>query len=297
MARSLKDQAFAVIESRSFMAKNGNLKKTPGNYKPIKSIRSLRETSYALGRIATNLGVSRIKEITEAQAIEYLEQRKQNFSSQKSLDLDRKALSLALSINVPRLKAISDNVLQGRSYSKNELIHVTNAMREKNALSVRIAHDAGLRTHELLTLKRIDEGEKSSKRTWTNDRFFGQENQVRYLVTGKGGLIREVSIRKDLSLQLESRRLETPKVTTDRGVRYEQRYDISGGNALSASFTRASQRALGYSHGFHGVRHSYAQERVDKLKEYDGINHNRARDIVAQELGHFRGNITEVYLR
>jgi integrase len=297
MARSLKDQAFAVIRSRSQISRSGGMKKVPGNYKPIKSIRSLRETSYALSRIATNLGVSRIKKITEAQAVNYLEQRKQNFTSQKSLDLDRKALSLALSIDIPRIRAISDTVLEGRSYSNTELIHVTNSMNEKNALSVRIAHDAGLRAHELLTLKRIDEGEKSSKRTWTNDRFFGQKDQVRYLVTGKGGLVREVSIRKDLSLQLENRRLESPKTTTDRGVRYEQRYDIAGGNALSASFTRASQRALGYSHGFHGVRHSYAQQRVDQLKAYDGINHTRARDIVAQELGHFRGDITEVYLR
>ena len=125
MARSLKEQAFAVIESRSFMAKNGHLKKTPGRYRPIKSVRSLRETSYALGKIATNLGVSRIKQITEAQAKDYLEQRKQNFTSQKSLDLDRKALSLSLGIEIPRLKAISDTVLEGRSYSNTELIHVT----------------------------------------------------------------------------------------------------------------------------------------------------------------------------
>lgn len=297
MARSLKDQAFAVIKSRSGISGTSPLKKSPGNYRPIKSFRSLHETSLALGRIAKSIGVDRIKKITEAQAISYLEQRKENFTSQKSLDLERKALSIALNIDIPRFKSVSDAVLKGRSYSKTELIHVANAMSQKNALSLRIAHDAGLRTHELLTLKRIDEGEKSSRRHWTNDRFLGQKDQVRYLVTGKGGLVREVSIRKDLSIQLENRRLSEVKVTVDRGVKYEQRYDIGGGNAMSASFTRASQRSLGYSHGFHGVRHSYAQERIDALKQFDGIDHKRARDIVAQELGHFRGDITEVYLR
>ncbi len=73
--------------------------------------------------------------------------------------------------------------------------------------------------------------------------------------------------------------------------------DLGGGNALSASFSRASQRALSFSHGLHGVRHKYAQERIDEIKLLLKVSHSIARDIVAQELGHFRGDITEVYLR
>lgn len=297
MARSLKQQAIAIIRSQSKISDPFKNPKTPGKFKPIKSMRSLRETSYALSRIATSLNVERIKHITQEQAEAYLEQRRENFTSQKSLDLDRKALSIALNIDIPRVKSISETILKGRSYSNTELVHIANAMSPRNALSMRIAHDAGLRAHELLTLKRVNEGEKSTSRKWTSDRFFGEKDQVRYLVTGKGGLTREVSIRKDLSIQLEQRRLDTPQVKIDRGVKYQQRYDVGGGNAISASFTRASQRALGYSHGFHGVRHSYAQHRIDELKKHDGISHRIARDIVAQELGHFRGDITEIYLR
>ncbi len=55
-----------------------------------------------------------------------------------------------------------------------------------------------------------------------------------------------------------ARRLESGRVVTDRGITYRQHYDIGGGNAWSKSFSETSSRALGWSHGAHGLRHSYA---------------------------------------
>ena len=96
--------------------------------------------------------------------------------------------------------------------------------------------------------------------------------------------------------RLEERRWERPKTVTDRGIRYTQHYDLGGGLAWSRSFSAASKRALGWSTGAHGLRHKYAQERLDELQG-DGYEYNTALETVSQEMGHFRADITEVYLR
>ncbi|MCV5948099.1 site-specific integrase, partial [Escherichia coli] len=112
---------------------------------------------------------------------------------------------------------------------------------------------------------------------------------------GKGGLSREVQIPNHLAEKLEERRLDTPQQLSDRGVNYESHYNIAGGHKFSDAFSKASSRALGYSNGAHGLRHSYAQNRYEQL-----ANHFERIDvmtIISQELGHFRPDITEVYLR
>jgi len=108
--------------------------------------------------------------------------------------------------------------------------------------------------------------------------------------------VREVCLPRELAERLEEARLDEPKDVVDRGIEYQTRYDIGGGNAWSASFTRASERELGYSTGAHGLRHSYAQERVDELQGR-GFRYPDALATVSQEMGHFRPDITEVYLR
>ena len=126
-------------------------------------------------------------------------------------------------------------------------------------------------------------------------KFLGRTGS-RYTVTGKGGLVREVSIPAELAPRLEALRLEQPRAVTDRGVFYQQHYAIAGGDAWSASVTRASQRALGWSTGAHGLRHSFAQERMREL-QHAGLSRDIALETVSQEMGHFRSEITETYLR
>ena len=122
-----------------------------------------------------------------------------------------------------------------------------------------------------------------------------REGQL-YVVTGKGGLRRAVMVPNALAERLEARRLEQGRVVTDRGIRYEARYDIGGGQAWSSAFSSASQRVLGWSTGAHGCRHSYAQVRMDELQGA-GYRYQDALLVVSQEMGHFRSGITEVYLR
>ena len=116
-----------------------------------------------------------------------------------------------------------------------------------------------------------------------------------HTVVGKGGLVREVLLSVGLADRLEERRLEARASVVDRGVRYLQRYDIGGGHAFSASFSRASVEALGKSRGAHGMRHAYAQKRMRKLMHH--AEHRLALAIVSEELGHLRPDVVQTYLR
>ena len=127
------------------------------------------------------------------------------------------------------------------------------------------------------------------------DRFAEREG-VRYIVEGKGGLRREILVDRELAARLETHRLDSPQQVSDRGIFYEQHYDIGGGKSWSQSVSDAADRALGWSNGAHGLRHSYAQERMAELQDAGKI-YNEAREIVSQELGHFRADVVETYLR
>ena len=82
----------------------------------------------------------------------------------------------------------------------------------------------------------------------------------------------------------------------DQKINYLQRYDIGAGKRWSDSFSKASKRTLFFSTGAHGLRHSYAQERMRELMSI-GFKRSLALETVSQEMGHFRPEITEVYLR
>ena len=240
-----------------------------------------------------------LERMTVEQAHQYLDERRETVR-QKTLDLDRQALQILPQIGkLDRIESRLDpSPLEtgGRAYTPVQVQMVAAAQSERHALATEIAHAAGLRGHELLTLRRADEQAASTHRKWSAERFEGRPDNVRYTVVGKGGLVREVALSVYLSERLEERRWERPKTVTDRGIRYTQHYDFGGGLAWSRSFSAASKRALGWSTGGHGLRHSYAQERIEDLQQ-DGHTYDSALGLVSQEMGHFRGDITEVYLR
>ena len=142
-----------------------------------------------------------------------------------------------------------------------------------------MAYHAGLRAHELLTLRPAGERSASGHRQWSAERFAAREGD-RYTVVGKGGLVREVVLSRELATALEARRLEEPRLVIDRGVHYHQCYDIGGGRAWSQSFSSASKRELGFTNGAHGLRHSYAQERMNELQQ-SGMRYDQANATVA----------------
>jgi len=218
-------------------------------------------------------------------AIQYLEERASEVG-QKQLDMDRQALQAVMGERLPAIQSEREAVLSSRAYTPEQIQLVMSAQTERNRLATEIAAAAGLRAHELLTLRPAGERPASGHREWRTDRFEGRQGE-RYTVQGKGGLIREVMLSSELAARLESRRLESATVVADRGIFYAKAYDISGAKNWSNSFSAASKRALGWSQGAHGCRHTYAQQRVSELQER-GYSYGEAKATVSQELGHFR---------
>jgi hypothetical protein len=225
----------------------------------------------------------------------YLEFRSQQVG-QKQLDKDRQAMQILLGLKIPVAKSEIAQALESRAYTQFQIQLVSRAQTRKHCLATMIAADGGLRAHELYTLLPTTERAMSPDREWSDARFDGRTNFKRYSVIGKGGLAREVGISTALSDQLESLRLDKPRIVVDREIIYEQYYNIGGGKRWSDSFSKASQRVLGWSTAGHAVRHSFAQIRMRTLQSL-GYNYVSALAIVSQEMGHFRPDITEVYLR
>lgn len=272
----------------------------------IDSLRTLDNYRSSLETVASNLsqfGIKgEIRDLTKETAQQYLESRAADVG-QSQLNMERQAIqsmlqnvtgAMSTSEKLAVTKSETATIKESRAYTVDQVNAISSAQNEKNGLSTQIAHAAGLRAHELHTLQRLEE-RKPSDRPALDTKFRGRDGAV-YTVQGKGGLTREVRIPSELASRLEERRLDTPQTVTDRGIRYESRYDIAGGQRWSNSFSAAAKRSLGWSEGAHGVRHSYAQERMTELQN-QGLSYEKALQTVSQEMGHFRPEITEVYLR
>ncbi len=224
---------------------------------------------------------------------------------QKTLDRDRQAIQYLLGrttrmkILLPRIKSTYSGgrhlAKQSRAYTRDQVEFICSNLSRRSALATRIAYAAGLRGHELYSLKRRSERGPSAHRKWSKDRFFGRAGIV-YTVKGKGGLVREVIIPTQLAKELELLRLPEPVTLRNRGINHQQHYDITAGQSFSHIFTKASVKHLGWSTGAHGLRHGYAQVRMDELHTGKFTRQERM-EIVSQELGHFRPDIVKAYLR
>ena len=264
----------------------------------LDSARTEKNYEQALKGVAEYLKENRLgdlRSLDKEKAEQYLEIRSQEVG-QKTLDLDRQAMQAVIGEKLAVVKSELQTTLESRAYTSEQAAMVASAQSEKHSLATQIAENAGLRAHELLTLRPVEERAADTHREYRDDRFTGRENVAIYTVEGKGGLCREVAIDKALADRLEERRLDEPRTVFDREVRYEQHYDIGGGQNWSNSFSAASNRELGWSTGAHGLRHEFAQERMNTLQEH-GYEYREALEIVSQEMGHFRPDITEVYLR
>lgn len=234
----------------------------------------------------------------------YLSERSECVA-QKTLNQDRKTLELVYIQELPRLRSQIASVLEKRSYSFDQVERISRHQRDDNSISTHIAYCGGLRAHELSTILPLEERTPSSHRPWDPRRFVGSPDCRRYTVIGKGGLIREVAIPLGLANELEKLRIH-PKTVSDRGIYYLSHYDIGSGQAWSQSFSSASAKALGFSTGAHGLRHTFAKIRlvalIDELKVINPkLSPAQIRQdaflILSQELGHFRPDIVSCYLR
>ncbi len=285
-------QALSVIKT---LQKNGK----------TNSVRTFSNYQERLEQIAKNMPDFKIngeiRDLTPQTAIDYLELRGQEVG-QKTLDMERQAIQAMMQVTgkleakekLIVIKSEKSQVLVSRAYTTVQVSLISNCQRDNHALATQLAHSAGLRAHELYTLQPANH-RCADKRPTLPSKWQGREGKL-YTVQGKGGLIRDVLLPKELASKLEQNRLTKPNTVNDRGVYYTTHYDIGAGKKWSDSFSRAAKRALGWSEGAHGVRHSYAQERMHELQT-GGLTRVKALETVSQEMGHFRPEITETYLR
>jgi integrase len=271
----------------------------------IKSVGTARNYEATLTRIAEFIKENKfgsLRQLTIEKAINYLEVRGQNVG-QSQLNMERQSIQLMMKHvtnelrqdkTLPVIKSELTESKNSRAYTQEQVLAIVNSQFERNSLATAIAYRAGLRAHELLTL-RPEKDQQPDNRPELKTKFFGRVG-VFYTVVGKGGLTRQVLIPVHLSNQLEKLRLLKPKQMIDRNISYKQHYAINGGNRWSSSFSSASKRTIGKSFGAHGLRHTYAQNRMGELKVL-GLNRLQALETVSQEMGHFRADITETYLR
>lgn len=271
----------------------------------IKSVGTVRNFEQALTTVANycqQMKLPSLRAMSVNEAITYLELRGQ-IVGQKTLDLERQALQkmmhhiskvLPENQRLPVIKSEQQQVLKSRAYTDRQVEMVAAKQQAPNALATKISYAAGLRAHELLTLARCDE--RSTDKRPANDFKWQSRDGVLYTVQGKGGLIRQVLLPANLATELELHRRAQPVTVRDRDINYLSRYNIAGGQRWSNSFSAASKRALDWSRGAHGLRHSYAQQRMYEL-QMQGLTRGIALETVSQEMGHFRPEITETYLR
>lgn len=292
--RSGRDQARHAVKQLSEIGSSRHDNRADGR---VRSIRTARNYEQALSGLTAWLQINRLgclRDLDRDKALLYLAERAEQVR-QPTLDQDRQAIQTLLGAQLPRVTSELTSALSGRAYTSDQITAIAAAQSDRHALATEIAAACGLRAHELLTIRRADEQAPSQHRTWRPDMHHGRIGQL-YVVVGKGGLRRSVLVPGELADRLEARRLDQARVVVDRGIRYESRYDIGGGQAWSSSFGSASQRVLGWSTGAHGCRHSYAQTRMHELQG-TGYRYDAALAVVSQEMGHFRASITEVYLR
>ncbi len=298
--RSPKSQARHAVRQELAIGKPRHGKKT--NDSKIHSLGTARTyieslsclSKYILDNRLDPLGKG-LASLTMKLAIQYLEYRSE-FVGQKTLDKDRQAIQSILGQKIEVIKSEHEQILKSRSYTQEQILLIVESQTSKHSLSTLICRDAGLRAVELHTIAPIYILKPSSHRLWTDDRFLGRRDVSLFTVIGKGGLAREVALSSELAERLETLRLAEPRIVTDRDIYYTKYYDVGGGHQWSNSFTKASKRALGWTCGGHGIRHTYAQSRMIELQTL-GINFEDSMGIVAQEMGHFRKDITGMYLR
>lgn len=292
--RSAQAQARHAISQKISLGQGRHSNQNDGRIHSVGTARGYEQALRGFAEYIQNNHQGNLSSVTVQEAQQYLADRA-GMVAQKTLDLDRQAIQMHLSIQLDVVKSELETCLSTRSYTAVQVERITSAQSEHNSLATQIAYDAGLRAHELLTLRPAGERQASTHRQWSADRFTGRTGQ-RYTVKGKGGLVREVMLSDHLAARLEEKCCAKPKQITDRGVKYTQHYDIGGGRAWSQSFSAASKRELGFSNGAHGLRHSYVQERMEELQR-NSMRYNEAKGTVAQEVGHFAKDTTEAYLR
>jgi len=290
LARSVVAKVTKHGVSRDLVGKIENIK--------IVSVGTERNTRGCLKRFIQWLRVEQHKDwsaLNESDVNAYLQMKAEKVK-QATLDGDRLALQRVVTFEIPFVVSKTPTLIVPRAYLAIHIAALCKFADDELSLSIAIAADAGLRAKELLTLAPTDVL-KEDRRLWHAARFTGRTEPFEiFCVGGKGGLDRYVAISKNLANEIHQRRRDSPREFTDREVKGEQYFNLLGGQLLSHYFSQHSLSLLGFSTGFHGLRHHFAQRRMFELQA-TGLTWDEALNVLDNELGHFSLTNTRKYLR
>jgi integrase len=250
-----------------------------------------------------------LKNFNELDIAEYMTERALT-TSQSTCDLARQAINMNLLFEDPIdfVASVVETRLTNRAYHPKQIDELITTADADLALSIEVAVSGGLRCMELDTISELHVqlnvsdidvhhfGTSEAKRGWKTNRFIGREPSERFVVAGKGGLHREVRIEPRVSVLMRAKRRDKMKIVVDRTLNHKSFFELIAGNNFSQQFCRHSNKILGFSHGAHGLRHSFAKRRIRELLCL-GIPFEEAIMILSNELGHFASKNTFVYLR
>lgn len=150
---------------------------------------------------------------------------------------------------------------------------------------IQIAVDHGFRIHEVIRLERVDL-QKGLK-----------EGSIK--IKGKGGLVRKVPVQNRAHIEklIETTPIRQAKIFVYENEKGHQVIEMAQQfiykNRDKVQINENEDRG---SLTFHGLRHTYAQNRYQELR-HDDKNIKESRKQVSLELGHFRVEITDIYLK
>lgn len=163
---------------------------------------------------------------------------------------------------------------------ENFIRYASDVGQERYGDMARLSSQMGLRIHEVC---RLDKGHL---------RQALEEGKIS--IKGKGGLIRDVPVRDRVLIQKLYDNTQRGQKVFIKQV--EQTHRVIK-NIQMFIYNNQDKFALdkGKQLTFHGLRHFYCQNRYKELLR-GGLTDFQARKIVSRELGHYRVNVTEIYL-
>jgi len=248
--------------------------------------------------------VKNLKSITTEQAQQYINQRIDDGLQAKTVQAYAQALETLPGVgklDTPS-RSIDDKPTNSRAYTSKQIQEIKNVVSDRSQVAIQIQHETGCRVQDLASIRLYNERPIINARVdrLIPERFVGREDWVKVTFIGKGGHEYESRIRPETAADMERYRLAQDRMFTNRGLNKDnpipQRYNLPAGKNLSDLFTNASTRALGFSNGAHGVRHTFAQDRVAELQAA-GRTWSQALEQTSQSMGHYRSEEIHTYLR
>lgn len=300
---SMKEQAEKFINARA------NRGKSKASGAKLRSDRTVLRYQGDLGRAAEAIqkasSIFRLKDITQQQAQAYIDNRLRENIRVRTVQGYAKALELLPLVNrleVPsRAADKQDKRTQTRAYTQSQINAIQQHISIPNGnLAIQILIESGCRTKDLASLRLATERPVKNARMHKlyPDRFLGRENWVQVTFIGKGGHEYTSTISPETARKLEQYRLSVPRDFKERGqsnVVTKQYYDLPAGLQLSRLWGKACMRAFLSSRGLHGLRHTFAQERLRAML-HGGMTWDKALKCVSQQMGHYRASEVNTYL-